>query len=91
MFSGAYRPVFLDVVTPQGTVNALVFVMDRNNRRYMSELSEKEAAQMIAEAEGGLGTNFAYLDSLVRHLDELGIEDNDIHRLHAFADAYRIK
>jgi cation transport protein ChaC len=46
---------------------------------------------MIAVAEGGLGPNFAYLDSLVRHLDELGIEDADMHRLHARARAYRAK
>lgn len=89
MFSGAYRPVFLEVATPQGPVDALVFVMDRDNRRYMPDLPEEQAAQMIAVAEGGLGTNFAYLDSLVRHLDELGIEDGDMHRLHARAGAYR--
>ncbi len=91
MFAGAYRPVFLQVATPQGPVDALVFVMDRDNHRYMPNLPEEEAARMIAVAEGGLGTNFAYLDSLVRHLDELGIEDRDMHRLHAHADMYRAK
>ena len=91
MFSGAYRPVFQEVATPQGSVDALVFVMDRNNRRYMPDLSEEEAARMIAVAEGGLGPNFTYLDSLVRHLDELGIEDDDMHRLHGRARAYRVK
>lgn len=89
MFSGAYRPVFVEVATPQGIVDALAFVMDRDNRRYMPNLSETEAAQMIAVAEGGLGPNFAYLDSLVRHLKELGIEDNNMHRLHACAGTYR--
>ena len=47
------------------------------------------AAQMIATAEGGLGPNFDYLDSLVRHLDELGIDDDAIRRLHVRAKAYR--
>ena len=89
MFSGSYRPVFLEVATPQGPVDALVFVMDRDNRRYMPDLSEEESARMIAIAEGGLGPNFAYLDSLVRHLDELGIQDEDIQRLHALATAFR--
>ncbi|MEM8751300.1 MAG: gamma-glutamylcyclotransferase [Pseudomonadota bacterium] len=89
MFSGSYRPIFLDVATPQGTVEALVFVMDQSNRRYVPEISEDEAARMIAVAEGGLGPNFDYLDSLVRHLDELGIMDHDMHRLHARAGAYR--
>lgn len=91
MFSGSYRPVFLEIVTPQGSVDALVFVMDRDNRRYMPDLSEEETARIIAMAEGGLGPNFDYLDSLVRHLDELGIEDDDMHRLHTRADAHRVK
>ncbi|MGI9370131.1 MAG: gamma-glutamylcyclotransferase [Ruegeria sp.] len=85
MFSGSYCPVFLKVETPQGPVEALVFVMDRSNYRYMPDLSQEEAAQMIAAAEGGLGPNYAYLDSLVRHLDELGIKDDDMHQLHACA------
>lgn len=89
MFAGAYCPVFLEVTTPQGPVDALVFVMDRTNRRYMSNLNNEEAAQMIAVAEGGLGSNFDYLQSLVRHLDELGIQDDDMNRLHAIARAYR--
>ena len=90
MFSGAYRPLFLEVATPQGPVEALTFVMDRDNRRYMPDLPEDDAARMIAVAEGNLGPNFAYLDSLVRHLDELGIADDDMHRLHARAQSYRL-
>ncbi|MCU9839689.1 gamma-glutamylcyclotransferase [Ruegeria sp. WL0004] len=90
MFSGAYRPLFLEVATPQGPVEALTFVMDRDNRRYMPDLPEDDAARMIAVAEGNLGPNFAYLDSLVRHLDELGIADDDMHRLHARAQNYRL-
>lgn len=91
MFAGAYRPVFLDVMTPQGAVDALAFVMDRDNHRYMPDLPEEQAARMIALAEGGLGPNFTYLDSLVRHLDELGITDDAIRRLHARAGACRAK
>ena len=89
MFAGAYRPMFLDVETPQGPVEALVFVMDRENRRYMPDVSEETAAHMIASAEGRIGPNFDYLDSLVRHLDELEIEDDEIRRLHARANGYR--
>ena len=89
MFAGAYCPLFLEVATPQGSVDALVFVMDRTNRRYMPKLTNEEAARMIAVAEGGLGSNYNYLQSLVRHLDELGIQDDDMKKLHAFARAYR--
>ena len=82
MFAGTYRPVFLEVETPQGSVDALVFLMDKDNRRYAPDISEEDAARMIAVAEGRLGPNFDYLDSLVRHLEELGIEDADMRKLH---------
>jgi len=89
MFSGTYCPQFFQVATPQGPVEALVFLMNCDNRRYEPDLSEEEAARMIALAEGGLGSNFDYLDSMIRHLDELGIEDADMRRLHARAKALR--
>ena len=89
MFAGAYHPVFLPVETPQGPVEALAFVMNTANHRYMPDLPETQAARMIALAEGNLGPNFAYLDSLVRHLDDLGIEDAAMHRLHRLARAVR--
>lgn len=88
MFSGSYRPIFLEVTTPQGPVDALTFVMDRDNCRYMPDMSEDDAARIIAVAEGNLGPNFAYLDALVRHLAELGIEDVRMIRLHAKAQDY---
>lgn len=82
MFSGSYCPVFVDVSTPQGPLSALTFVMNHDNRRYVPELGEEETARIIAVAEGMLGPNFDYLDSLVRHLDELGLEDPAMKTLH---------
>ena len=89
MFAGTYKPVFLEVTTPQGPVDALVFLMDRENRRYAPQIKEDEAASMIAVAEGRLGPNFDYLDMLVQRLEELGIEDADMRRLHTRAKALR--
>lgn len=89
MFAGAYCPVFLEVATPQGPVDALVFVMDQTNPRYVPTLSDEQAARMIAVAEGGLGTNFAYLHALISHLDELGIQDDNMKRLYSLAHAHR--
>lgn len=83
MFSGSYSPVFMDVDTPQGVVEALVFVMDAENERYMPNVPLDMAAEMIARAEGGIGPNFDYLDSLVRHLHDLGLKDEEIQNLHA--------
>lgn len=89
MFSGSYIPTFLQVDTPQGPLEALSFLIDPENHRYRPNLSEADAAGMIAHAEGTLGPNFDYLDALVRHLDELGLEDARMQRLHALAVAER--
>lgn len=89
MFSGTYRPVFRAVTTPQGPVEALTFVMDRTNIRYVTDLTETEAARRIATAVGQRGTNFEYLISLIQSLAALSIEDEDMERLHALACEYR--
>ncbi|WP_165759706.1 gamma-glutamylcyclotransferase [Falsiruegeria litorea] len=89
MFSGSYVPSFLEIETPQGPVEALTFLMDRTNSRYMPNVPLDTAAGMIALAEGSLGPNFAYLDSLVRHLDDLGLEDEGMRILHNQAGLIR--
>ncbi|MEO1492272.1 MAG: gamma-glutamylcyclotransferase [Pseudomonadota bacterium] len=90
MFSGTYRPLFRTVETPQGSVEALVFVMDCANHRYVENMQKRDAAEIIASAEGRLGPNFDYLDSLVRHLGDLGIKDPDMAALHALAEERRV-
>lgn len=89
MFSGSYQPIFVAADTPQGTVDALAFVIDRHNRRYVPGLTADETARIIARAEGTLGPNFDYLVSLVSHLAELGMEDPVMTDLHARAVAVR--
>ncbi|KIN60837.1 ChaC-like protein [Sulfitobacter noctilucae] len=85
MFAGTYRPEFMQVATPQGPVEALVFVIDPTNRRYTPDLPLDVSAEMIGTAEGTLGTNFAYLDSLIHNLADLGIVDEAMQALHARA------
>lgn len=90
MFAGAYRPIFREVETPQGAVEALVFAMDHSNPRYLPSIAEEDAAQMIAFAEGGLGPNFEYLDKLVENLDKLGIDDDEMRQLRDRAASHRL-
>ncbi len=89
MFSGTYSPAFVTAETPQGTVEALTFIMDRRNRRYVPGLNTDEAARIIARAEGNLGPNFEYLDQLVLHLAELRMDDPAMTDLHQRASALR--
>ena len=75
MIGYGYAPVFRPVNTPQGTVEALAFVMDRSSPQF-ADFSAAEAAAMIATGRGRLGTNREYFDNLAEHVRLLGIEDN---------------
>jgi cation transport protein ChaC len=75
MIGEAYMPLFQTVVTPQGSVEALAFVMDRTSPRFV-DLSSAEAARIIANGKGVLGTNLEYFDNLADHVAVLGIEDD---------------
>jgi len=85
MFAGSYMPKFVRVATPQGEIEALTFVIDRTNERYVPDLPLVEAATVIANASGHNGTNFEYLDSLCAHLAELGLSDPELSKLHGLA------
>jgi len=74
MIGEAYMPLFQTVLTPQGSVEALAFVMDRASPRF-ADLSGAEAAAIIATGTGVLGTNLEYFDNLADHVAVLGIED----------------
>jgi glutathione-specific gamma-glutamylcyclotransferase len=74
MIGEAYVPLFQTVLTPQGSVEALAFVMDRASPRY-TDVSGAEAAAIIATGRGELGTNLEYFDNLADHVAVLGIKD----------------
>jgi len=82
MISNAYVPVFTPVDTPQGSVEALAFVINHDCGRYAPDLGPEETARIIATGEGILGANREYLFNLVEHLDLLGIDDKELRDLH---------
>jgi cation transport protein ChaC len=75
MIGEAYIPIFCNVATPQGSIEALAFVMDRKSTRF-ADIGAKEAAQIIATGSGILGTNLEYFDNLATHVEALGIRDD---------------
>ena len=70
------------VATPQGPVAAHAFTVRRDNIDYAGRLGIERMAETIAAAAGGRGTGRDYLANTVRHLDELGIRDKGLRRLH---------
>ena len=66
MIGYAYTPLFGTALTPQGSVEALAFVIDRSSPSF-AELSDAEAAAIIATGRGELETNLEYFDNLAAH------------------------
>lgn len=79
----SYLERFLPVETDDGRgVEALAYVMDRAHRQYRGGLTPEEQAAVIARAVGPAGSNAEYLDNTVAHLSEMGVDDEELTRLH---------
>ena len=94
MLSGAYHAKRVRAATPEGRIEAVTFVINRQHPRYAGTQSEACVVEALAHAAGVVGRCCDYLFNTVEHLDELGIRDERLHRLcnlvrarHACADA----
>ena len=65
-------------VSPDG--RAVAYVVDRCHWQYC-KLAPAQIADRILRSAGSAGTNLAYLENTVRHLDELGIAEGPLHDL----------
>jgi cation transport protein ChaC len=63
------------------TVQALVFLSDRNHPQWAGDLDLEAQAHLIAGASGLSGRNVDYLRDLVVHLREEGVADGAMERL----------
>lgn len=83
MLTGAYRPRWVDVETEGGRHRALTFVINRDSRRHARGLSAEATAEVLATAEGYLGSNREYLVFALEALESLGLVDRPLRRLAA--------
>ncbi len=83
MIRGGYLPTLLPVTTPQGPVQAVVFLANPAHEGHVGELPLAESAAIIASAEGVIGRNRDYLRQLDAQLICLGLDDPYVHRLWA--------
>lgn len=81
LVSSAYLERTLPLITAQGPVDALTFVIDPDHAQYCGGLGLEEQAQIIARAQGGRGPNRDYLWSTAAHLTELGVGDAELEWL----------
>jgi len=70
-------------------VRAAAYVVDRTHEHYAGKLPPERIAALILQGYGKSGSNAAYLENTVRHLDELGIVDCPLHRLLRLVDEAR--
>jgi cation transport protein ChaC len=80
MLAGSYVPTFMPVETPQGSLEAVAFVINRQSDRYV-QLDIEESARLIATGCGVRGTCLEYLENLADRLELLGLDDPAIHDL----------
>jgi glutathione-specific gamma-glutamylcyclotransferase len=81
MLTSAYDPQWVKVVTKEGPVDAIAFVVNRGFKRYVPPLPETQVVEMLATAKGRLGDCATYLYNTVDHLAELGIRDPILERI----------
>ena len=74
MISDGYIPIIAGVETPQGDVEALAFVVNKECSRFC-EIDLTSAARIIATGKGLLGSNLEYFNNLAEHMQMLGIDD----------------
>lgn len=88
MFSGVYRPTWVDLLPTEGDtdgddgpVSAITFVADPGHPQYCPPLSVAQKAEIIAGASGQFGPCVDYLENVVQHLAEAGEPDPELEEL----------
>ena len=81
MLSGSYIPRWLNGKIKGISVKALGFVVNKQEDRYVGDLTDIETATLISKANGFLGTCADYLINTSEHLENLGIPDKKLSHL----------
>jgi cation transport protein ChaC len=87
MPTGVYDPRWLPCRTPQGTVRALAFTLDRASPAHTGELSDDQLLDILRHASGRYGSTLEYLLETAASLRRCGIRDREIERLEKLAQA----
>ena len=82
MLGGAYAPRWVEIRFEDGRrAKAYAYLIDRACGQYAGRLDPERVAEVIAHAAGQRGSNVDYLVNTVRHLDELGIAESQLHEV----------
>lgn len=81
MPTGVYEPRWLACRTPQGTVHALAFTLDRRHPAHTGRLDDDRLLAILRQAQGRYGSTLDYLLRTAAQLHQLGIQDREIQRM----------
>jgi glutathione-specific gamma-glutamylcyclotransferase len=81
MVTGAYRPTWIKARTPEGTVIAIAFAVERRNQAYAGRLDEDRVVGVLETAGGFLGPCRDYLAQTIAGLATRGIREPVLQRL----------
>jgi cation transport protein ChaC len=81
MPTGSYKPTWVKLRSGNETVDAIAFVIQRDQPRYACKIPIEKVAQSIATAEGPLGTCADYLFNTVEALDKMNVPDRYLHQV----------
>ena len=82
-----YHMTPLVITTAGGRAPGYAFTVRRDSRDYAGRLAHDVAARIIATSRGDRGTGRDYLANTVRHLEQLGIRDEALHRIERLVNA----
>ncbi len=79
---GVYEEVVRPIHLSDGrTVQALVYLADRQHRQFAGKLPLATAIRLVRQGNGATGSNVAYVKNTVAHLRELGLRDQPLEEL----------
>jgi len=76
-----FPPRWINLVTAEGVIRAVTFVIDRRSEAYVHGLTLEEQADVLAVASGPKGSMAEYLFNTVAHLEERALHDKQLWAL----------
>lgn len=86
MDTGTYAPKFLNVKLKDGCkVKAYLFLVRRDHEQYTGKLSFDETVKLVRAGVGPKGTSVEYLQNTLDHLNAMGIDKGQLHKIYESA------
>ncbi len=88
MVTGVYIPRRVSLMTDEGEVRAVTFIVDHGHFQYAGHLPLGQMVEVVCQGHGAGGSCVEYLTNTLRHLDALGIHDRGLQVLLSAVNAH---